>query len=46
MMYEILLVCIGVGLVADVIALSTLSTGPRYFAMMLMPFAVGKCFGG
>lgn len=36
-MYPIIVSCLGVGLVAYVIALSTVKTGPRYFAMMLMP---------
>jgi uncharacterized RDD family membrane protein YckC len=36
-MYPIIMSCLAVAVVAYVIALSTLNTGARYFAMMLMP---------
>ena len=36
-MYIIIVSCLGVAVVAYIIALSTLNTGARYFAMMLMP---------
>ncbi|KAH8881032.1 MFS general substrate transporter [Thozetella sp. PMI_491] len=36
-MYPIIMSCLAVAVLAYVIALSTLNTGARYFAMMLMP---------
>jgi hypothetical protein len=36
-MYIIIVICLGVAVVAYIIALSTLNTGARYFAMMLTP---------
>lgn len=36
-MYKIIVACLGVAVVAYVIAMATTQTAPRYFAMMLMP---------
>ncbi|EON97205.1 putative mfs transporter protein [Phaeoacremonium minimum UCRPA7] len=36
-MYPIIVFCLGVAVIAYTIALATIKTGPRYFAMMLMP---------
>ncbi|KAM5346304.1 hypothetical protein ACJ41O_009309 [Fusarium nematophilum] len=38
-MYAIIVACLGVAVVAYVVAIATIKTGPRYFAMMLMPSA-------
>ncbi|TPX11277.1 uncharacterized protein E0L32_001095 [Thyridium curvatum] len=38
-MYGIIVSCLAVALLAYAIALGTIQTGPRYFAMMLMPSA-------
>ena len=40
--YSVIMFCIGMAFVAYIIALSTLTTGARYFAMMLMPSACCK----
>lgn len=41
-MYYIIVSCLGVAVIAYVIALATVGTGPRYFAMMLMPSVCSK----
>lgn len=41
-MYGIIVSCLAVALLAYAIALGTIQTGPRYFAMMLMPSACCK----
>ena len=45
LLYSPIMLCLGIGIVIYIIAMSTLNVGARYFAMMLTPISNGAfCF--